>query len=74
MALELKILSENYLTKYKNSLLFDTEGAYNLWNKQPHTIDDFKFYLANAVVGCNPKRHPSNIDNPTENDIKTNAS
>ena len=56
MTLELKILSSNYFNEYKTQLKIDVEFAFITLQNKPHSVDDFKFYLANSAV------HSSNIE------------
>lgn len=59
MAFELKILSSSFFNEYNNRLTVDIETCFLIFKNKAQTIDDFKFYLANAAV------HSSNIEGNT---------
>ncbi|MEO6232529.1 MAG: Fic family protein [Ferruginibacter sp.] len=59
MVLPLKILNEEYFSNYKNQLKIDIESNFATFKNKSHTVDDFKFYLANSAV------HSSNIEGNT---------
>ncbi len=59
MTFELKILNPYYFIDYKAQLEVDVETAFSTLQNKPQTLDDFKFYLANAAV------HSSNIEGNT---------
>ena len=61
MALELKLLKQEYIKDYEEQLAIDVETAFAKLKNKPQTADDFKFYLANSAV------HSSNIEGNTIN-------
>ncbi len=59
MALGLKILNQDYFNDYKTQPKVDVESEFATLDKQPQSLEDFKFYLANSAV------HSSNIEGNT---------
>ncbi len=59
MPLGLKILNNEYFSGYKTQLEVDVESAFTTLQNRPHSVGDFKFYLANSAV------HSSNIEGNT---------
>ncbi|MEP7128840.1 MAG: Fic family protein [Chitinophagales bacterium] len=56
MTLQLKLLSQDYFSHFVNQLTIDVDTAFTVLKNKPLTVEDFKFYLANAAV------HSSNIE------------
>jgi Fic family protein len=59
MTLGLKVLQQEYFNDYKAQLKVDVESAFATLKNKPQSLEDFKFYLANAAV------HSSNIEGNT---------
>lgn len=59
MPMALKILKKDYFDAYKTHLKVDVESAFATIKKLTHTLEDFRFYLANSAV------HSSNIEGNT---------
>ncbi len=59
MIVELNILNQQYFDAYERQLAVDVASAFETLKNQPQSLEDFKFYLANAAV------HSSNIEGNT---------
>ena len=59
MLLQLQILREKYFSGYKARLTLDVESSFAALKREPLSVDDFRYYLANSAV------HSSNIEGNT---------
>lgn len=59
MAIELTILKNDFFENDQSLLKVDIATLYESLHNQPQSLDDFKFYLANAAV------YSSNIERNT---------
>ncbi len=59
MPTALQILSSDYFNNYQKQLKFDVESLFATIKTRTHTLEDFRFYLANSAV------HSSNIEGNT---------